>query len=263
MRIIDNLEQFRQIYASGKKWQRCVEAIENIDNIQPGVAHSIGDSLTYRVETDSATDALFTGHRRYFEVHYYLQGQQKIEYAPKETLQVVEYYRDETDREYLKGCGETVEVHEGQIVICDIHEAYRFICNNAVKKWFSKSPSKMVISITNNNYGGKRSLPPPPTHFRRCVMSDTKRNTIGKFGLLSLTFAAVYSFNNVINNNIELGLASAPMFFLATIFYFIPFCLIIAEFVSLNKNSEAGVYAWVKVRWADVGHLLLPIPTGS
>ncbi|HFM3063602.1 TPA: hypothetical protein ACG63H_000862, partial [Escherichia coli] len=24
-------------------------------------------------------------------------------------------------------------------------------------------------------------------------MSDTKRNTIGKFGLLSLTFAAVYS----------------------------------------------------------------------
>ncbi len=35
MRIIDNLEQFRQIYASGKKWQRCVEAIENIDNIQP------------------------------------------------------------------------------------------------------------------------------------------------------------------------------------------------------------------------------------
>lgn len=134
MRIIDNLEQFRQIYASGKKWQRCVEAIENIDNIQPGVAHSIGDSLTYRVENDSATDALFTGHRRYFEVHYYLQGQQKIEYAPKETLQVVEYYRDETDREYLKGCGDTVEVHEGQVVICDIHEAYRFICNNAVKK---------------------------------------------------------------------------------------------------------------------------------
>ena len=54
-------------------------------------------------------------------------------------------------------------------------------------------------------------------------MSDTKRNTIGKFGLLSLTFAAVLVFNNVINNNIELGLASAPMFFLATIFILFPF----------------------------------------
>ena len=47
---------------------------------------------------------------------------------------MVEYYRDETDREYLKGCGKTVEVREGQMVICDNHEAYRFICNNAVKK---------------------------------------------------------------------------------------------------------------------------------
>ncbi|MCV5949981.1 hypothetical protein OFN94_34760, partial [Escherichia coli] len=26
-------------------------------------------------------------------------------------------------------------------------------------------------------------------------MSESKRNTIGKFGLLSLTFAAVFSFN--------------------------------------------------------------------
>lgn len=85
-------------------------------------------------------------------------------------------------------------------------------------------------------------------------MSESKRNTIGKFGLLSMTFAAVYSFNNVINNNIEIGLSSTPMFFIATLLYFIPFCLIIAEFVSLNKDSEAGVYAWVKSslggRWA-------------
>ncbi|MBW6101106.1 hypothetical protein HTY54_13805 [Escherichia coli] len=96
-------------------------------------------------------------------------------------------------------------------------------------------------------------------------MSDTKRNTIGKFGLLSLTFAAVYSFNNVINNNIELGLASAPMFFPRDdFFYFIPFCLIIAEFVSLNKKLRSRcLRVGKKARWADVGHLLLPIPTGS
>ncbi|SUI42881.1 Inner membrane transporter ygjI [Serratia quinivorans] len=85
-------------------------------------------------------------------------------------------------------------------------------------------------------------------------MAVSNRNTIGKFGLLAMTFAAVFSFNNVINNNIQLGIASAPVFLVATIIYFIPFCLIIAEFVSLNKNSEAGVYAWVKSalggRWA-------------
>ena len=87
-------------------------------------------------------------------------------------------------------------------------------------------------------------------------MAASNRNTIGKFGLLSMTFAAVFSFNNVINNNIQLGIASSPVFLVATIIYFIPFCLIIAEFVSLNRNSEAGVYAWVKSalggRWAFI-----------
>ncbi len=64
------------------------------------------------------------------------------------------------------------------------------------------------------------------------IMSDNKRSTIGKFALLSMTFAWRARFN-IINNNLhEIGLSSAPMFFLATIFYFVPFCLIVAEFVS-------------------------------
>ncbi|NGX11588.1 beta-galactosidase subunit beta [Klebsiella quasipneumoniae] len=133
MRILDNLEQFKQVYHSGRKcsaaWKPSITSTTSA-----GVAHSIGDSLSYRVETDSTTDALFVGNRRYFEVHYYLQGQQKIEFAAKENLQTVACYRDETDREYLKGIGETVKVHEGQMVICDIDEAYRFICDAPVKK---------------------------------------------------------------------------------------------------------------------------------
>lgn len=56
--------------------------------------------------------------------------------------------------------------------------------------------------------------------------------------------------------NIELGLASAPMFFLATIFYFIPFSSDHRRICFVNKNSEAGVYAWVKSslggRWAFI-----------
>lgn len=134
MIVLDSLEQFQQLYRAGRKWQRCVEAINNIDYIQPGVAHSIGDSLAYRVTRDASTDALFVGHRRYFEVHYYLQGVQKIEYAAKEALQLVECYRDETDREYLKGVGHTEQVREGHVVICENHEAYRFISDTPAKK---------------------------------------------------------------------------------------------------------------------------------
>ena len=77
-------------------------------------------------------------------------------------------------------------------------------------------------------------------------MSESMRGTIGKFALLSMTFAAVFNVRNIVNNNIELGLSSAPIFLFATIVYFIPFVFIIAEFVSANKNSESGMYDWLK-----------------
>ncbi|CAH0535925.1 amino acid permease [Vibrio marisflavi] len=77
-------------------------------------------------------------------------------------------------------------------------------------------------------------------------MSDSTRSTIGKFALLSMTLAAVFNVRNIVNNNIELGLSSAPIFLFATVVYFIPFVFIIAEFVSANKNSESGMYDWLK-----------------
>lgn len=91
-------------------------------------------------------------------------------------------------------------------------------------------------------------------------MSEQLRGTIGKFALLSMTFAAVFNVRNIVNNNIELGLSSAPIFLLATVVYFIPFVFIIAEFVSANKDSESGMYDWLKqplgTRMAFLGSFL-------
>lgn len=85
-------------------------------------------------------------------------------------------------------------------------------------------------------------------------MPSGTRARIGQFALLTMTVSAVFNIRNVINNNVAIGLASAPAFFLATILYFVPFTLIIAEFVAMNRGSESGVYQWVKAsmggRWA-------------
>jgi uncharacterized oligopeptide transporter (OPT) family protein len=56
-------------------------------------------------------------------------------------------------------------------------------------------------------------------------MSESVRAKIGKFALLSMAFAAVFNVRNIVNNNIELGLSSAPIFLFATVVYFIPLCL--------------------------------------
>ena len=85
-------------------------------------------------------------------------------------------------------------------------------------------------------------------------MSSEQRAKIGQVALLGMTVSAVFGIKNVINNNVAIGLSAAPAFFIATILYFVPFTLVVAEFTALNKGSESGVYQWVKTsmggRWA-------------
>ncbi|MHA2813081.1 beta-galactosidase subunit beta [Vibrio campbellii] len=134
MIVLDNLEQFKVVYRDGRKWNRCVEAIENIANIKDGVMYSIGDSLVYMVEDGTKQTDLFEGNRRYFDVHYYLEGRETVEFADKSDLRLEQAYRDETDREFLSGQGETRELCEGQVTIFDNDKAYRFHGDNRVRK---------------------------------------------------------------------------------------------------------------------------------
>ncbi|GAB7226057.1 beta-galactosidase subunit beta [Vibrio owensii] len=134
MIVLDNLEQFKVVYRDGRKWNRCVEAIENIANIKDGVMYSIGDSLVYMIEDGTKQTELFEGNRRYFDVHYYLEGRETVEFADKSDLRLEQAYRDETDREFLSGQGETRELCEGQVAIFDNHKAYRFHGDNRVRK---------------------------------------------------------------------------------------------------------------------------------
>ncbi|WP_328631401.1 amino acid permease [Streptomyces sp. NBC_00356] len=82
----------------------------------------------------------------------------------------------------------------------------------------------------------------------------TNRRSIGAVILFSMVIAAVFNFRNVVNNYVAIGTLAAPIFLIATILYFVPFTLVIAEMVSLNRSSESGVYQWVKSslggRWA-------------
>lgn len=77
------------------------------------------------------------------------------------------------------------------------------------------------------------------------------RKTIGSFALLMMTFTAIFSFNQVINNSVSIGLASIPSFMFATIAYFIPFSLMIGEFASANPDSESGYTSWIKSSLGD------------
>lgn len=87
-------------------------------------------------------------------------------------------------------------------------------------------------------------------------MSDNRR-TLGSKALMLMTFTAVFSFGNIIDSSINIGLATIPSYLLGTIFYFFPFALMIGEFASESGESESGINSWIKrslgARWAFLG----------
>ena len=75
-------------------------------------------------------------------------------------------------------------------------------------------------------------------------MSD--RKVLKSGALLMLTFTAIFSFGQVINNSASIGLATIPSFMFATLLYFIPFSFMIAEFTSANPDNESGYTKWIE-----------------
>ena len=71
------------------------------------------------------------------------------------------------------------------------------------------------------------------------------------------SFLAVFAFPSIINNSIQIGLATIPAYIFGSVFYFLPFILMIAEFASANSEKESGVHSWLECvlgpKWAFLG----------
>ncbi|MGY5339881.1 amino acid permease [Levilactobacillus spicheri] len=61
-----------------------------------------------------------------------------------------------------------------------------------------------------------------------------------------MTFSAVFAFPSIVNNSITIGLATIPGYIFGSIFYFLPFILMVAEFASANSDKESGVHSWLE-----------------
>lgn len=77
-------------------------------------------------------------------------------------------------------------------------------------------------------------------------MDEKSRQRLGATALMLMTFSAVFAFPSIINNSITIGLATIPGYIFGSIFYFLPFILMVAEFTSANSNKESGVHSWLQ-----------------
>ena len=88
-------------------------------------------------------------------------------------------------------------------------------------------------------------------------MATHSRERLGSVALMLMTFSAVFAFPSIVNNSIQIGLATIPGYLFGSIFYFLPFILMIAEFASANSENESGVHSWLESvlgpKWAFLG----------
>lgn len=84
------------------------------------------------------------------------------------------------------------------------------------------------------------------------MAEETKsRERLGSTALMLMTFSAVFAFPSIVNNSITIGLSTIPGYIFGSIFYFLPFILMVAEFSSANSDKESGVHSWLQSVFGD------------
>lgn len=80
----------------------------------------------------------------------------------------------------------------------------------------------------------------------KTAKSDKK---ISILALIGISILAIFSFKNIVDNYIGLGLSAVIAFLIAIIVYLLPFSFIIAELatIKLAQNSKSGLTKWIEV----------------
>lgn len=63
--------------------------------------------------------------------------------------------------------------------------------------------------------------------------------------LILMIFTSVYGFNNIPRSFYKMGYAAIPWFILASITFFVPFALMVAEYGTAFRKEKGGIYSWM------------------
>lgn len=122
--IVDTLEHLLENeHAFGEKIQRGLQFLKNTDF--SGLAagrHNVDDEMFYFIneyETKEAAECFWEAHRVNLDLHYILEGTERIGYAAIERLDVRDEYSAEKDAVFFTGeLQSAVAASTGDLVIC-------------------------------------------------------------------------------------------------------------------------------------------------
>lgn len=122
--IVDTLSHLlKDESAYGEKIQRGLQFLRDTDFTgQAGGRHEVNDEMFYFIneyQTKNAGECFWEAHRVNLDLHYILEGTERIGYAAVEQLDVRDDYSAEKDAIFFTGAVEsTVTAGPGALVVC-------------------------------------------------------------------------------------------------------------------------------------------------
>ncbi|GGG00347.1 hypothetical protein GCM10010912_51520 [Paenibacillus albidus] len=147
--IVDTLNHLLENEAAfGDKLKRGLQFLRDTDFT--GLAagrHSVNEELFYFVneyETKAAGECFWEAHRVNLDVHYILEGTERIGYSAIERLQVTEEYNAEKDAVFLSGeLLSAVVAGPGDVVICYPQDGHM----TGIEAGMKEAVRKIVLKI--------------------------------------------------------------------------------------------------------------------
>jgi len=129
------------------------EALEflngNIENLELGKIIINGEKLFVNVittETKLPENSFFEYHKKYIDIHFMIEGEEKIFISNKNTLEISTEYSDKDDYALLKGKKEIeLLIKKGRFCIVFPDDSHMPLIMNVEKKTIKKGIIKVMI----------------------------------------------------------------------------------------------------------------------
>ena len=129
--IIDTIDNATRYYMLHPSIENAFDFLESIDSdsFPEGKTELVGEHLFVNgmiKETKEFHDSVWEAHERYIDIHFMVSGNERIFYAPEDTMKEIKPYDSENDVVFFEGEGYEVFVPENGFVIFfpdEIHKA--------------------------------------------------------------------------------------------------------------------------------------------
>lgn len=146
--IIDHIDNVSFYYGLGDRIVKALEFLKNNDfsNMECGTYEIDGSNvyaMVKRYESKPIEKGLWEAHRKYIDVQYVVEGEEKIGYSNLSSMQEVQEYNPEKDFLELKGTGDFFVLEKGKFAIFtpqDVHMP-------EIASHSTKNVTKVVIKV--------------------------------------------------------------------------------------------------------------------